>query len=41
MNTYQVFNPQTGTHIRCESEAEAKALLVDVAKQILLLHTEI
>ena len=39
MNTYQVFNPQTGTHTRCESEAEAKVMLVNVAKQVLVAHT--
>ena len=38
MSTYQVFNPQTGTHTRCESEAAAKAMLVDVAKQFLTVH---
>ena len=39
MSTYRVFNPLTGTHIRCESEASAKAALVDVAKQVLVAHT--
>lgn len=38
MSTYQVFNPQTGIHSRYESEAEAKAALVDVAKQVLVAH---
>lgn len=39
MSAYQVFNPQTGTHVRFESEAEAKVALVDIAKQILVSHT--
>ena len=39
MSSYRVFNPQTGTHTRFESEAAAKAALVDVAKQVLVAHT--
>jgi hypothetical protein len=39
MSLYRVFNPLTGTHTRCESEAEAKDVLVDVAKQVLVAHT--
>lgn len=35
MSTYQVFNPQTGSHARCMSEDEAKALTVEIAKQLL------
>jgi hypothetical protein len=35
MNTYQVFNPQTGTHIRCASEDAAKAMILEIAKHIL------
>ena len=38
MNTYQVFNPITGTHTRCYSDDEAKAMLIEVAKQVLALH---
>lgn len=38
MSTYQVFNPITGTHTRCESDVEAKAMLVEVAQQVLALH---
>lgn len=38
MSTYQVFNPQTGTHIRCMSEDEAKALTVEIAKHLLTNH---
>ena len=37
--TYQIFNPQTGTHTRCESEAEVKTMLVTIAKQVLSVHT--
>jgi len=38
-DAYQVFNPQTGQHTRYETEAEAKAALVEVAKQILVTYT--
>ena len=38
MATYQVFSPQTGLHIKCMSEDEAKALTVEIAKQILISH---
>lgn len=38
-DAYQVFNPQTGTHTRYETEAEAKSALVEVAKQVLATHT--
>ncbi len=38
MSTYQVFNPITGTHTRCESDVEAKVMLVEVAQQVLALH---
>jgi len=38
-DAYQVFNPQTGTHTRYETEVEAKSALVEVAKQVLLIHT--
>lgn len=38
MGAYQVFNPLTGVHTRYETEAEAKAALVDVAKQVVQLH---
>lgn len=38
MSTYQVFNPQTGAHTRCMSEDEAKALTVEIAKQLLVNH---
>jgi hypothetical protein len=38
MGAYQVFNPLTGQHTRYETEAEAKAALVDVAKQVLEQH---
>ena len=41
MGAYQVFNPLTGTHTRYETEAEAKAALVDVAKQVLQQHCPI
>jgi hypothetical protein len=35
MGAYQVFNPLTGLHTRYETEDEAKAALVNVAKAIL------
>lgn len=38
MGAYQVFNPLTGQHTRYETEAEAKAALAEVAKQILEQH---
>jgi hypothetical protein len=38
-DAYQVFNPQTGQHTRHETEAEAKAVLVEIAKQVIALHT--
>ena len=38
-DAYQVFNPQTGQHTRYVTEAEAKAALVEVAKQVLAVHT--
>lgn len=38
MGAYQVFNPLTGIHTRYETEAEAKAALIEVSKQVLELH---
>jgi len=38
-DAYQIFNPQTGTHTRYETEAEAKAAFVEVAKNVILVHT--
>lgn len=38
MGAYQVFNPLTGIHTRYETEAEAKAALVEIAKQVLQQH---
>lgn len=38
MGAYQVFDPITGVHTRYETEAEAKAALVEVAKKVLKLH---
>lgn len=38
-DAYQVFNPQTGTYTRHETEVEAKSALVEIAKQVLLTHT--
>jgi len=35
MGKYQVFNPLTGTHTLCETEAEAKTLMADIANQII------
>ena len=36
--TYQVFNPLTGLHTRCNSEAETKAMLATIASQVLSKH---
>ena len=38
MGAYQVFNPLTGLHTRYETEAEAKAALVELAKSVLQYH---
>jgi hypothetical protein len=38
MGAYQVFNPLTGQHTRYETEAEAKAALIEVAKKVLAQH---
>jgi hypothetical protein len=38
MNTYQIFNPQTGTHTRCSSDEEAKAMTLEIAKHVLQAH---
>jgi len=38
-DAYQVFNPQTGSHTRHETEAEAKTALVAIAKMVLAAHT--
>ena len=38
MGAYQVFNPLTGLHTRYETEAEAKAALVELAKSVLQHH---
>lgn len=38
MGAYQVFNPLTGIHTRYETETEARAALIDVAKQVLQHH---
>lgn len=38
MGRYQVFNPLTGMHAFCETEAEAKTLIADVARHILGAH---
>jgi hypothetical protein len=35
MGKYQVFNPLTGVHTLCETEAEAKSLMTDIATQII------
>jgi hypothetical protein len=35
MNTYQVFNPLSGRHTRCDSEQEAKELLVTFVKEMI------
>ena len=34
-NTYQVFNPLTGKHTSCNSEQEAKNLLVVFVKEMI------
>jgi hypothetical protein len=34
-NKYQVFNPISGSHISCESEAEAKQKIAEISLQIL------
>lgn len=33
---YQVFNPLTGQHTRCESEQTAKELMLDFALQVVM-----
>lgn len=38
MGAYQVFNPLTGIHTRYETEAEAKAALVEIAQEVLKQH---
>lgn len=38
MGAYQVFNPLTGTHTRYETESDAKAALVEIAKEVLKQH---
>lgn len=38
MGAYQVFNPLTGVHTKYETEVEAKAALVEVARAILEAH---
>lgn len=38
MGAYQVFNPLTGQHTRFETEAEAKAGLVEIARAVLNQH---
>lgn len=38
MGAYQVFNPLTGQHTRYETEAETKAALVEIAKEVLNQH---
>jgi len=38
MGSFQVFNPLTGTHTMCETEQEARLLLVEIGKQILEMH---
>ena len=38
MGAYQVFNPLVGQHTRYETEAEAKAALVEIAKEVLKQH---
>lgn len=38
MGAYQVFNPLTGVHTKYETETEAKAALIEVAKQVLEQH---
>jgi hypothetical protein len=36
--TYQVFNPLTGTHTEFDDEASARAAAVEISNQILALH---
>lgn len=38
MGAYQVFSPLTGQHTRYETEVEARAALIEIAKQILEQH---
>lgn len=38
MGAYQVFNPLTGVHTRYETEEEARAAMVEIAKEILKIH---
>lgn len=38
MGAYQVFNPLTGVHTRYETEAEARAALIEIAKEVLKQH---
>lgn len=38
MGAYQIHNPLTGQHIRCETEEAAKAALVQLATEILAIH---
>jgi hypothetical protein len=38
LGAYQVFNPLTGLHTRYETEAEATAALIEMAKAVLAQH---
>ena len=38
-NTYQLYNPLTGTHTRYETEAEAKTAFAELAKQMIAIYT--
>lgn len=38
MGAYQVFNPLTGQHTRYETEADAKAALIEISKEVLKQH---
>lgn len=38
MGAYQVFNPLTGQHARYETEADAKAALIEISKEVLKQH---
>jgi len=38
MGAFQVFNPLIGSHVRYETEAEARAALVAIAKEVLKQH---
>ena len=38
-SAYQVFNPQTGLHTKYETESEAKAAFLEIAKLTLTIHT--